>query len=1067
LRYNYLIILILFSKFALCQTSNRGASAENAASNSEGTTHVVLVGISAYKNLPESKQLDFADDDAELLSGYLKSQGDIRLKVFLNEVATNKDKIGREIQMTLLNEAQQGDEVIIYFAGHGDVDTLMNDGYLLLNQVEAPEVAPYSFNDAVSLTLIQRFINVSAEKRGIKVTFIADACHSGAVTSANDMISKINANVITITSCQKKEVSQESIEFGNGHGVFTYYLVQGLMGLADMDEDKVVDLMELEMYVKMSVSKRTMKAQNPVFSGSSNEPVALVNEELLKLAKKGENLDFQQLAALGKTKAISSGSPKIDGPCGALLQLLQEQAVESKFFPDELDSLDKLPITTGTSQAKKIHSKQVWAIAVSYDGSITASSSADGIALSKGKDIKQVSWLKGHSAEVTALSFCPGNKLLASGSADQSVVLWDAVSGEKLYSQQKISSPVTSILALSEKQILVGTEKGSLILWEPELDITREYKVHKGSLNDLVVDGQTVYTVGADGKLGVFDLVERKKVTIYSPGSDAPLNGIVLLTGSGQLLTAGDNGAVYKCSLDSKKSLNCKELKTDFGAIKDIAYDPFEKYAFIIGAQKKAAVIDLENLSLVKQKFSSISGGNALFYDPIYHQLKFAETDGSISMQEVKVLPEESSAVAIHDQLSGCDELKDQKYRIDGTLIIGLNNHVNEVLNTLVNGSPDPAGMAEIVAAKRYAAKAFELGSGYELDADKLEINLRLLEVYEILLSGNKEAFPAALEKVKRIEELDPTGAYLYNVAAELYARLEDSKKALELAQKAEQLAPKWSQASVNTGNVMLLTGDVKGAEQKFKEAITETPKESKGYTALGQLYLSQGKLEDARKNLETAFKLDSGAVALQSLQETMGRIEIANARGGAVSNGPVPLNVAFYRNYNNKLRLSASDYTTWSITASNASLTKKNNEYILRVSGPTTSVVISLTSTTTGKVLGKYEIPVRDLPKVELWWGSARPGDRMDVNADQFIYGYNPLTDPDLDNSMFKVVNYIVEFQDGGLRFNGQGPKIYDQLINEVKRSRKAGAKGGVCVGAIVQNIYGETFSIQGCYSF
>jgi hypothetical protein len=116
---------------------------------------------------------------------------------------------------------------------------------------------------------------------------------------------------------------------------------------------------------------------------------------------------------------------------------------------------------------------------------------------------------------------------------------------------------------------------------------------------------------------------------------------------------------------------------------------------------------------------------------------------------------------------------------------------------------------------------------------------------------------------------------------------------------------------------------------------------------------------------------------------------------------------------------------------------------------------------------MGQYEIPVKDLPQTDLWWGTARGGDRMDVDAEQFIYGYNPEFDPDLENNMFHIESYIVEFQQSKLRFTGQGPTIYSQLLNEVKRCRKAGEKGGVCVAAMVVNKFGDRFTIQSCYSF
>lgn len=1063
---NLITILLLLTGFlGNAQTKSRGGEAENTTS-ADGKTHVILVGISAYTNLPEGQQLDFADDDALLFQEYLKSWGDINVKLFLNEEATNKDKIGREIQSTLLNEAQSGDDVIIYFAGHGDVDTLVEDGFLLLNQVEPPSVSNYSFNDAISLSLIQRYVNLAADKRNVNVTFIADACHSGSVrqVNANKMISEISNNAVTITSCQHDEVSKESIEWGNGHGVFTYYLVQGLMGLADMDGDKKIDLMELEMYTKLNVSKKTEKTQTPVFMGKSQKEFAAVNEDLLRLAKKSENLTFQELAALEKTKSLSDPLKNVSGPCKELLQLLQEQTAANKFFEDELDSLDRLPFVIGSVQAKKNHAKTINAISVSNNGNFTATASVDGIALHKGQEVKSPTWLKGHSGDVTALDFNSANDQLVSGGQDNQVIIWDLSNNEKM-ENISISSPVSSLHYLNDSQIAIGTEKGSLVIWDLVLNSFKEYKLHKGKVTDIELSGNLILTSGMDGKIHVFDLVTRKKSLPFA-GSETPINSLAIITTSNELLSAGEDGKLIRWEIDSRKLV--KESTLELGPLSDIEIDPLEKYCFIGSKQKKAGVFDLSLNQLSKSRLASISGANTLVYDPVYNTLKIGEVDGSISVQQVKIKPENASAIELHEQLGSCDDLKKLQYKIDGTLIIGLNNQVNEVLNSLVNGEADQPNLSELLQAKRYAEKAFEVGKDYEVDADKLEINVRLIEVYEILLTDNKDQFKLALEKLKRIEELDPKGAYVFNVSALLYAKLNDAQKAKKMAAKAEKLAPQWAEASVNTGKVLSLTGDKKGAEQKFQETIKKAPEQSKGYTALGELYLEQGKLDEARKNLEKALQLDSGAnTPLKLYQETMGQIEMLNSRGGSGAKGPIPLNTAFYRNYINKLKLSASDYTTYKITVSNASLSKNGSEYTLRVSGPVKSVFVTLTSTTTGKVMGQYEIPVKDLPQTDLWWGSAKAGDRLDPEADQFIYGYNPVTDPDLENTMFHIESYIVEFQQSKLRFTGQGPTIYSQLLNEVKRCRKAGEKGGVCVAAMVVNKFGDRFTIQSCYSF
>lgn len=1065
MRFLLTALSVILCQMLTAQVKSRGAEAESTTSGN-GKTHVILVGISSYKHLPEEQQLNFADDDAMLLQEYLKSWGEINLKVFLNEQATNKDKIGREIQNTLLMEAQSGDDVIIYFAGHGDVDTLVEDGFLLLNQVEPPSVSNYSFNDALSLSLIQRYVNVAADKRGVNVIFIADACHSGSVrqVNANKMISEISNNAVTITSCQHDEVSKESIEWGNGHGVFTYYLVQGLMGLADMDGDKKIDLMELEMYVKMNVSKKTQKTQTPVFMGKSQKEFATVNEEMLKLAQKSDNMTFQELAALEKTKSLNDPLKEVSGPCKELLQLLQEQAAANKFFEDELDSLDRLPFVIGSVQSKKNHTKPVSDLAVSSNGNFTATASADGIALYKGQDVKSPIWLKGHTANVSAIEFSRSKDQLFSGGADNQVIQWGLNNGEKIKSIT-VSAPVSSLKYLSDSQIAIATEKGSLIIWDLILNSIKEYKMHKGKITDIEVNGNLLLTSGIDGKINTFDLLTRKKSLPFA-GTEQAINSLCLLSSSNELISAGEDGKLIRWDVDSRRLV--KEITLDLGPLTDIDIDPLEKYCFIGSKQKKAGVFDLSTNQINKSRLASISGTNVLVYDPVYNSLKIGEIDGSISVQQVKIKPENSSAIDLHEQLGACDDLKKIQYKIDGTLIIGLNNQVNSVLNALVNGDAEQPGLSDLQQAKRYAEKALEIGKDYELDADKLEINLRLIEVYEILMLNNSEQFKTALEKVKRIEELDPKGAYVFNVAATLYAKLNDAQKAKEMAAKAEKLAPQWAEASVNTGKVLSMTGDKKAAELKFQETIKKAPNQSKGYTALGELYLEQGKLEEAKKNLEKALQLDSGAnVPLKLYQETMSQIELINSRGGSGVKGPVPLNSAFYRNYINKLKLSASDYTTYKITATNASLSKNGHEYTLRVSGPVRSVFITLTSTTTGKVMGQYEIPVKDLPQTDLWWGKARGGDRMDVEADQFIYGYNPEFDPDLENNMFHIESYIVEFQQSKLRFTGQGPTIYSQLLNEVKRCRKAGEKGGVCVAAVVVNKFGDRFTIQSCYSF
>jgi uncharacterized caspase-like protein len=54
-----------------------------------------------------------------------------------------------------------------------------------------------------------------------------------------------------------------------GHGIFTYYLLKGLNGEADIDGDKLVSADEISLYLKKMARDTTKGAQNPVKKGDT------------------------------------------------------------------------------------------------------------------------------------------------------------------------------------------------------------------------------------------------------------------------------------------------------------------------------------------------------------------------------------------------------------------------------------------------------------------------------------------------------------------------------------------------------------------------------------------------------------------------------------------------------------------------------------------------------------------------------------------------------------------------------------------------------------------------------
>jgi uncharacterized caspase-like protein len=71
---------------------------------------------------------------------------------------------------------------------------------------------------------------------------------------------------VILTASAANEVSVEKDDLQ--HGVFTYYLLEGLRGAADMDRDGTITVDEAYRYVSERVPRATGQEQHPVKKGS-------------------------------------------------------------------------------------------------------------------------------------------------------------------------------------------------------------------------------------------------------------------------------------------------------------------------------------------------------------------------------------------------------------------------------------------------------------------------------------------------------------------------------------------------------------------------------------------------------------------------------------------------------------------------------------------------------------------------------------------------------------------------------------------------------------------------------
>ena len=230
----------------------------------------VVIGINAYKNWP---RLSYAVSDAKSVRDMLTRKygfASDHITTLLDGDAT-RDKIIGVLGDSLADGKRiaREDRVFVFFAGHGATRKLpsgKSQGYLIPVDADAKNLQ----SQAISMTNFQDISDAIPAKH---VFFVMDACYSGlALTRGAGPIPTGDRRQFLqeITRREAREVltaggADEQVADGgpDGHSIFTWTLLQGLEGKADLDGDGAITATELAAYLVPSVS--SLSRQTPVF----------------------------------------------------------------------------------------------------------------------------------------------------------------------------------------------------------------------------------------------------------------------------------------------------------------------------------------------------------------------------------------------------------------------------------------------------------------------------------------------------------------------------------------------------------------------------------------------------------------------------------------------------------------------------------------------------------------------------------------------------------------------------------------------------------------------------------
>ena len=236
--------------------------------------YALVVGIAKYKNLPAKAQLDYAERDADAMYSVLINPegGNFRAENVhrLTGAKATLANLKQELEVWLPGVAKESDRVVIYFAGHGFISG--GRGYLAPYDLDPANIGATGYSmDTLGTVAGSRI------KAKWKV-LLTDSCHSGAISpdaelaQVNKSLLDLSRSMFSLTASRDRERSFESKNWGEGHGIFTYYVVKGLEGEADESGDGIVTADELAEYVRRNVREVTKGQQNPTSDKGSFDP---------------------------------------------------------------------------------------------------------------------------------------------------------------------------------------------------------------------------------------------------------------------------------------------------------------------------------------------------------------------------------------------------------------------------------------------------------------------------------------------------------------------------------------------------------------------------------------------------------------------------------------------------------------------------------------------------------------------------------------------------------------------------------------------------------------------------
>ena len=250
----------------------------NISNKSSNNKVALIIGIENYTEAPKA---NYANLDAKYFFDYARRAFGVNkqnINLLVNEEATVV-KTDKAVSLWLKSKIKKNkSDLIIFFAGHGLASSDGKELYLLPQDGNPDRLE----RTALSRTdLFKEIISLNPKS----VTMFLDTCYSGV--SRDEQMLLASARPIRIVADEQEGIPDNFTIFSASqldqissglkeanHGIFSYYLMKGMEGNADINKDKKITNGELLAYMDENVSQKAAeqgREQNPSLAGDPDK----------------------------------------------------------------------------------------------------------------------------------------------------------------------------------------------------------------------------------------------------------------------------------------------------------------------------------------------------------------------------------------------------------------------------------------------------------------------------------------------------------------------------------------------------------------------------------------------------------------------------------------------------------------------------------------------------------------------------------------------------------------------------------------------------------------------------